>query len=98
MDSKQNGKWIDRFYRSSTGIRGFIGTGVYVEGENTGQKHGQWVNRHPNGDILIVEYGSWSVQDPVFWYDYDDEKCWSIKDIGYDDEKRKMVNKKNCLE
>ena len=91
VNGKQHGKWVNRiYYFSGDFYKGFIGEGSYVDG----QEHGQWVYRHPNGDILKAEYIDGYGQYPILWYDYSEEKCWSV--AGND--KKKKINKKMCLE
>ena len=102
VNEEKHGKWsesivVELAYSSLHGYfdKGFVGKGTYVEG----RRQGTWVYRHPNGDILRVEYTRYgSARDPWLWYDYDDEKCWALTDwYTKDDKKKKKVNKKKCL-
>lgn len=93
VDFIKSGKWMERLGGFKLGqFRSFgeryIGEGPYVDGS----KHGQWIYRHPNGDFFKVDFVDGDRQLPIFWYDYDEGKCWRMTE-----EKRKKVNKKNCL-
>ncbi len=102
VNGKRHGKWVTRnlypkisdenFDRS-----GFVGEGSYVEGK----EHGKWVFRHPNGDIVKLQYRNGEEQYPKLWYDYDEEKCWSVYDYNkkfYEYDKKKKVKKEICFE
>ena len=97
VDGQKHGKWTDwirshwvTWTGNKTKIDGIlVGKGIYVKGD----KHGTWVYSHPIGDILKIEYKDGDSQVPNFWYDYDEGKCWRMTE-----EKRKKVNKNNCLE
>ena len=81
VNGKMHGYALYRSYRVDED--GLIGTnqGIYLDGE----EHGKWVFRHPNGDIVKLEFRNGKEQYPKLWYDYDEEKCWSV----YDYKKRK---------
>ena len=109
VDGKRHGSWIEGIVENDVlreyFDKGFIGTGNYEEiKENTWRnqpwrRHGKWVYRHPNGDILRVEYKDGWVRSPWLWYDYDDEKCWELRNWrSSENKKKKKVNKKKCLE
>ena len=96
VEGKKHGKWVDWPYAVFLGedfYRRFVGEGSYVDGE----EQGEWVYRHPNGDKLKVEWKNGYPNSTVFWYDYDEEKCWSFRYSSLE-EKKKKVNKKMCLE
>ena len=96
VNGKKHGKWVislygnPEIYDENFDSSDFVGEGSYVEGE----EHGKWVFRHPNGDIVKLEFRNEKEQYPKLWYDYDEEKCWSI----YDYKKKKKVKKEICLE
>ena len=96
VEGKKHGRWVDwpnHWYLDEDFYRRFVGEGSYVEGE----EQGEWVYRHPNGDILKIEWENGDPNSPVLWYDYDEEKCWSTSRYS-PEEKKKKVNKKMCLE
>ena len=95
VEGKRHGKWVagnldPKIYDENFDRSGFVGEGSYVEDE----EHGKWVFRHPNGDIVKLEFRNGKEQYLKLWYDYDEEKCWSV----YDYKKKKKVKKEICLE
>ncbi len=113
VDGQRHGHWVaritdnidkrfddieKRFLGEGSYVERFVGEGSYVE-SLWPEKHGQWVYRHPNGDILKVEYKYGYRRSPFLWYDYDEEKCWSFYwSDDVQEIKKKKVNKKRCLE
>ena len=99
VNGKRHGHWITdlhypEIYYENFARSGFIGEGSYVESE----KHGKWVFRHPDGDIVKLEFRNGKEQYPKLWYDYDEEKCWSIYRSDDGKRKKKKVKKEICLE
>ena len=95
VNGQKHGKWVDKphdIYLDNDFYRGFIGEGAYVDGE----EQGEWVYRHPNGDILKIEWDNGRPSSTVFWYDYDEEKCWSLRRNTI--KKNKKLKKEICLE
>ena len=89
VNGKRHGHWIERPWSMSDG-KNRLREGSYVEGK----RHGKWIFRYPNGDIEKLEFRNGEEQYPKLWYDYDEEKCWSV----YDHKKKKKVKKEICLE
>ncbi len=95
VNGKAHGKWVagiyePQIYDENFDRSDFVGEGSFVEGE----KQGHWILRHPGGDVVKLEYRNGKEQYPKLWYDYDEEKCWSV----YDYKKKKKVKKEICLE
>ena len=89
VNGKRHGHWIERPWSMSDG-KNRLREGSYVEGK----RHGKWIFSYPNGDIEKLEFRNGEEQSPKLWYDYDEEKCWSV----YDHTKKKKVKKEICLE
>lgn len=107
VQNEKHGRWIDQIpkydYRDIDLNKrfgaGFVGEGRYTQGNPTGQ----WVYRHPNGDVLRIGYSTEFanliyIQNPWFWYDFDEKKCWRFWRNDDGKEKKKKVKEKHCLE